>query len=326
MSVQFACTHCRKRLKISSRKVGTTIHCPKCGAASVVPDEYTAAAEAAMAVLAGPDPGSTATAIPEAVVYDDIPDLFAERPESPPRVARVSPGIGGPRGGVGGVGSPQAGGRPRPSQALPAGAPKLSARTPAVAEPVLLVSRRAVYAQAGLFCLVAVAAFAAGYAIAPGDGQKSREQRVAEAIMVRGNVVYRQAANRLQPDGDAVVVALPRTKQPQIKLASSGLRPGEFDQPAGRDAQEMLASLGGAAASTDGAGEFQLVLPHPGDYYVLFISRHAKRAAGQLPAAADLQEMADYFQSPAELIADKQYEWSARGLSADQPPLTQEFR
>jgi hypothetical protein len=88
----------------------------------------------------------------------------------------------------------------------------------------------------------------------------------------------------------------------------------------------MLASLGGAAASTDGAGEFQLVLPHPGDYYVLFISRHAKRAAGQLPAATDLQEMADYFQSPAELIADKQYAWSARGLSADQAALTQEFR
>src|SRR6185312_3533744 len=102
MPVQFVCQQCRKRLSVSHRKQGAVVNCPNCGQPNVVPEEQAALPSAALpsaalpsaAMAAAAQQGTTYPAIPEVVVFDDVPELIAEQQrvapppaESPSRVA-----------------------------------------------------------------------------------------------------------------------------------------------------------------------------------------------------------------------------------------------
>lgn len=109
MPVEFACQQCQNLLKVTRRKIGSQVACPKCAQLTLVPDKQAAAVGVAMARAARTQ--APAVAIPELVVYDDVPELIARESNWP--------GAHAPVAGSGAV-SPSA---VSPSSAPPSGAP-----------------------------------------------------------------------------------------------------------------------------------------------------------------------------------------------------------
>lgn len=317
MPVRFACQHCRKTLSISRRKVGADVSCPRCGGQIVVPDEQTAAASLAMAGLARAE--AAFDAIPEVIVYDDVPELIADWP----------PASGGPAPGPGAAPASLPGPQRFAAYQPPAAFPPSAAPPPVTVRPaspsgeaMLLVSRRAVYAQGVLLLAVAVGAFAAGYLIGRARGPLPVADAAAEPVVLEGNVVYAAAPGRFEPDADAVVLALPTAAPPRSKLPAAGFRPGD---EAAAAALAALDELGGAYARADPDGEFHLVLPGPGEYLLVWISRHADRDGRQPIRDGDAGRLSVYFEQPGELIGRQQYELLVRGLEGLPERFTQRF-
>ena len=197
-------------------------------------------------------------------------------------------------------------------------------------DALLLVSRKAVYAQAALMAVVALAALTAGYLIGRGGRPAvSSSNAVAagegEPVALEGHIGYTFATNASEPDAGAVVAVLPAKKQPAHKLEAALFRPGEADESTAA-ARESVEALGGALAKAGDDGQFQLVVPRPGDYFLLIVSRHAERPSDRPIAPKHLAKLSSYFDSPTELIADKRYAWLSRRLAGAPPPVRHEFR
>jgi hypothetical protein len=191
---------------------------------------------------------------------------------------------------------------------------------------VLVVSRQAVYAQAGLMAGLLIVAFLAGLFVGRGsrDGKSATtaEKVVAEPVALGGHVLYALSPGDSLPDEGAVVIALPSDKKPDVKLAARGLR---ADDETDLDAEAALSEIGAAMARSDARGQFQLVVPHPGNYAVLMISSHATRPDGVTLPMADGEELSRYFASPNQLIGQKRYALISRRLGGSPAPLTHEF-
>lgn len=317
------------------------VNCPKCGQPNRVPDDTPAAA--AMAAMA--TSGADFSAIPEVVVYDDIPDLIAEQhSDRPPPATSAAPAGAASQA----TASASSAGLPSVSAGWAASASRSTAEAPASvqtapraanvmarlktrpADALLLVTRRAVYAMAGLLFGVAVLAFLAGFLIGRGqvqtETQESDEQQqaeaVADAVALEGSLIYSDAPGHYAPDADSLVLALPVDKQPSQKLSSDGIAATDGDNA---ETAEAVRELGGALLHADSDGEFQLVVPRSGDYHLLLVSRHAKRPEGESIEAAALNELAAYFANPSKLIGSKKYVWSQRRLSGAPAPIREEF-
>src|SRR5438046_692298 len=83
MPVLFNCLRCRGPIRASRRKSGTTVACPECGQANVVP---TVPLREAAPAGAGAEAG-----------FDDIPELIsigADVPPTPPAISHAAPVAG----------------------------------------------------------------------------------------------------------------------------------------------------------------------------------------------------------------------------------------
>lgn len=345
MPVQFHCTQCRRTLSVGQRKVGATVACPKCGAPNTVPrpERSQAAPVAASMTESAPaptTPGSAAPdspAIPEAVVFDDIPELIAMIDSMPvasstasaiPPASEAPAAVAPPAPPVLGEmllpSVPRRGPSPPVSSARSSGAIRRGRDNDAM----LLVSRTAVYAQAALMAVVALAALTAGYLIGRGarsTAPSSDAVAAGEPVALEGHIGYTFATDALEPDAGAVVAVLPAKKQPARKLEASLFSPGAADESKVA-AREAVESLGGALATADDDGHFQLVVPRSGDYFLLIVSRHAERQRGQPISPKHLAKLSAYFDAPADLIDDKRYAWLSRRLAGAPPPVRHEFR
>jgi hypothetical protein len=368
MPVQFVCQQCRKRLSVSHRKQGTVVNCPNCGQPNVVPEEQAALPSAALpsaalpsaAMAAAAQQGTTYPAIPEVVVFDDVPELIAEQQrvapppaESPSRVAAngvtkssspasktpanklppnpppAPPGLAGPASSSSVWSSPVA--PQTPVQTRP-GASQVAARLkPRPEDALLLMSRRAVYALAGLLLGIALFAFLAGFLIGRGgrpierDAAQPGETAQGDPVALEGSVIYSTAPGNYQGDVNSVAIAVPADKPPAQKLPSAGLRATDADESLATSAGAALRAQGGVLARANSAGDFQLVVPQPGDFHLLLVSRHAKRPAGTEINSKDLAEMAQYFADPAGLIGGQKYEWAPRRLAGAPLPISRDF-
>jgi hypothetical protein len=188
-----------------------------------------------------------------------------------------------------------------------------------------------VYALAGLLLGIAIFAFLAGFLI--GRGQRSVGRETApdgeaaqsDPVALEGSVIYSAAPGNYQGDADSVAIAVPVDKPPRQKLPSVGLRPTDADESQADAAGAALREGGGALARTDSEGDFQLVVPQPGDFHLLLVSRHAKRPPGASLSPDDLAEMSAYFADPAGLIGAQKYEWSRRRLVGVPLPISRDF-
>jgi DNA-directed RNA polymerase subunit RPC12/RpoP len=191
---------------------------------------------------------------------------------------------------------------------------------------VLLVTRQAVYAQAGLMAGLLIVAFLAGLLVGRGSrDDKSApmpEKVVAEPVALSGHVLYALSPGDSLPDEGAVVIALPSDRKPDVKIAAHGLR---ADDATDLDAEAALSEIGAAMARSDARGQFQLVVPRPGNYAVLMISSHATRPDGVTLPMADGEELSRYFASPNQLIGQKRYALISQRLTGAPAPLTHEF-
>jgi hypothetical protein len=80
MPVVFLCQNCRSRLKITRRKIGAQIECPRCQAEIIVPTQEAANASMAMAVSEHEPPEEP---FPEFMVFDDpAPPRKSEPPQA----------------------------------------------------------------------------------------------------------------------------------------------------------------------------------------------------------------------------------------------------
>ena len=350
MPVQFLCPQCRQLLSVGTRKIGSSVNCPRCGTATIVPEQQAAAADVSAAKAQRPEGGA---GMVELVVFDDVPDLLGQNPASPPPAYGAAPSYGAasPYGtGAGYGGSPAYGSTPAYSaspstwQAPAAGGAgatspgagglptNIAPRRPGLglAQDLLLVSRKAVYVQGVLFLVVAAGAFGLGYLIGRGQGSAAADNAQAkkaaqEKVVYSGAISFAAAGGAGQPDAGAVVVLLPAAGQPPRKFSSLGLRPQDAPGKVGDATIAAIQEFGGDFVRTDDAGSFQLVVP-TGNYHLLVVSRQGTRKAGQVMAAKDVTEMASYFEVPADLIGNRQHFWGAVSLAGAPPAWTHTFR
>lgn len=338
MPVRFSCPTCQIVLGIADRKIGCQITCPKCGEALIVPSHQEAAVWLTSAAIGGG--AHPAARLPNDVSgppdeghgladFGEVPRLITDVEENQHRAAaavRAWP----PAGPSSNPAGPTASAPPARTQFPPSGLGR-SGEGGGVVIPsgFVLVSRRAVYAQAVLALALALFAFLAGYAI----GRGFAPQRDSAGgggdqapLVIEGSVAYTPVPSTLEADDESTILVVPAGGKFVPPLAVAGFRP---DDPLERRSPslDLLREQGGDFARTDSSGGFQLVLPAAGDYHLLVLSKHALQQGGQVrgPTAADQAEMAPYFSSPEQLVGIHRYRWTRHHFNTNSPVLAIEF-
>jgi len=313
MAIRFHCKRCGRLLAIASRKAGTPVECPQCGFGQTVPTEPTDAAGPTVPPDRPPNP---AEVLPNAAEYDDESSAFqpSGHPGSP-RVVSIRPTMRGSTTAPGAALAPA----PAPSgpvaRPMPAG--------------TILYRRRTLYLHGLLFLLLAVGAFAAGYFVGRGDvsllPSGVLREPAAQRVLVQGQLYYDAAPDRPAPDAGAVIVALPAERPPDATIPVLGLRP--IDPPPSPESTSVrrIEQLGGAYARADASGAFRVVLPRPGPYRVLLISRQARRPPEAGAHPVDLGEIGEYFHPPADLLGRHKYRWTLEPIDAGAPSIRHDF-
>lgn len=156
-------------------------------------------------------------------------------------------------------------------------------------------------------------------------------QERAERVLVSGQIRFLGAGGIGQPDRGAVVMLLPAERLPPKPLPVEGLRPWDEDSALALQNREKVAEFGGAWGKADAQGEFSLVLPTPGQYWVLVISRNLARPrwVTEQPhrgiAELDREQLARYFERPVDLIGPQDYRWTLEKLDATGLQINQVF-
>lgn len=318
MPVRFFCQRCHQLLSVGRRKIGAQVSCPTCGSSNVVPDQWSAQAGVAMATSVRP--AANPLALPEFVVYEDLPTHHQRLLPGP--VA----GLDIP-GGTTGSCDPAAANRRRHPDAGGAGRVDNALR-PAASPPWtrgnwVLLSRRAVYAQAALLATVALVFGLAGFFIGRSRQPTSPAQPV-ESVVVSGQLSAAGDAPLPQPDAGALAIALPADRSPARPLPAGRLNP-RHGPAADATAAAAIQQLGGDCVWADASGQFHLVVPRPGRYHVLFVSRSARRPQDRKPDEADLAVLAAYFDRADPLLGDAEYALSTRHIGPDAPVLRHVF-
>ncbi len=137
-----------------------------------------------------------------------------------------------------------------------------------------------------------------------------------ERVLLSGEIRYVDGGGMGHPDAGAVVVALPAERLPDSLVPIEGLRPWDRDSAQRQRNLEKLMQHGGAWTTVDEGGQFSVVLPNAGEYWVLVISKNLarprslteqpNRGIGEL----DLAQLSRYFERPADLIGPQEYYWS----------------
>jgi hypothetical protein len=310
MPVQFVCPHCTQLLSVGSRKIGTPVTCPRCRRDVVVPDEEAAAVSVAMRQAQKAPPESP---LPEFMVYDEPQSVQVD---SPPIIVTDAPLARRPE-------PPRHEPRPPKSETAPWWQKHTGER-----EPMLLVSRRVLFLQAGILAATTLAAFGLGYLVGHGVAPPQvagPAPQAGEGTLVQGYVRYTTAAGEVRGDAGSVVIALPDGRLPTPKLGVQGLRPGDAAPVPGGGVLMSLELLGGAMTHVADDGSYTLAVPEPGRYFLLFVSRHTQRTAGSQPDEFQLALMQRYFQPADELIGTQKYLWRVEALAAGSTSRSHDF-
>jgi hypothetical protein len=286
MPIRFPCPHCRQKLSIGSKRAGMTATCPRCKSELTVPkiDPVASAADRA-ANPAAPAAEGIAPPSADSLQDDDPFAQFAVVDET--ELVYDAPAPASPRS---------------------AAASTAIDRRVSVPRYVLLV-------QGVLLGIVALAAFTLGLLV--GASFFSQPAAVAgQPCKVNGTVSYAAATGNL-PDGGAVVIFLPQTKDPGRRVPAEGLRPEERLPDAPLAGADKLRDMGGAYTRADEQGRFEVQLADPGSYFVLVLSSHARRQAGQDVNRQDLVKINRFIENAADLLADTRYQFSAEVVRGD---------
>jgi len=184
---------------------------------------------------------------------------------------------------------------------------------PPVAD-VIVVPRYAVYLQGGLLALVSFVAFSIGILMGSTFVVPSSP---AKDYRLMGTVTW-LSGPRSRPDVGAVVVVIPLTpRKLELKVPVAGLR--SIDPPPAADSKALtiLRQFGGDYARADASGRFRIAVPSPGRYLVLVVSRERAARFGGEHKAAEIALLGEYFDDPAELLADRRYQLKQELIRGD---------
>lgn len=317
MPVQFVCPACAQLLSVGSRKIGTEVACPRCRRNVTVPDPETAAASVAM--RQAQRTSSPEAPLPEFMVFDEPASVESD---APPIIVTDAPRT-----------MPAATTKrepPLPSRQAERAPGALWKSLPGEArgEPMLLVSRRALYVQAGILAATTLAAFGLGYLVGYGVAPETTAgvaPQAGEATVVQGIVRYSTNTGEVRGDAGSVVIALPDGRLPTPKLGVQGLRPADPQPVPGGGVLMSLELLGGTTARVAADGSYNLAIGEPGRYFLLFISRNTQRTAGSQPDEFQLALIKRYFQPADELIGPQKYHWRVEDLPVGATSRSHDF-
>ncbi len=359
MPVTFYCPQCKTPLRITRRKIGESVACPKCAATMTVPeaDEPAPAEEAAVGTSAGvaapasrakppvpPAPTDTddeeydedeeEELISEFIVYDDgsqthLPNVDSQEPKSESATQPGSPAASPP------TSAPMTSVPPAPAADPPPpskGGVKLPTPTTGsfqVPVGMILLPRRALLILTCLFMGVAVGAFFIGYLFGQGDKKGGAVVEVTgpgHNVVVEGRLTFITPAGSVAGDSGAILIALPQASAPDPKLPHIGLRPDEIAELGlGNEMATLIRKAGGNVVQVDRDGAFLFTVPQPDKYFLLAISRKADRSASRPVSPEDLAMMNRYFLNPESLIGKKKYLWKLETLEPAGPSQVHSF-
>jgi phage FluMu protein Com len=278
MAVRFVCEHCDQLLSVGERKIGCEAKCPKCQATIVVPTLERAAAMLESRRMTRPEPQDDPFS--EFVVYDEVTELVYEQEDE--RLAQM-------------------------------------AADEALDRQRVAVPRVLLYAQGALLGLLGIVAFLLGFAAGRGTSTPPPQIDLTLPCVVAGELLRRNANDQPVPDDGAVVIIVPSDRTPEWneRVAIDRLRPDEPLPPGDHAGLSALRVLGGAYVRAGADGRFQVTVPRSGRYYVLLLSRHAQRDAGDRPKTSDLAQLGRYFDLATDLLGRSRYAWREVQIRGD---------
>jgi hypothetical protein len=183
-------------------------------------------------------------------------------------------------------------------------------------ESSVTVPRRYVYYQGFLLGAVALGFFVFGLMVG-GHSGPDLPGAPLQPCTITGEILYGTSAQRASADAGARVIVVPQAARPDQKAAAAGLRPDDPAPADGHVGVALLRSLGGDVDSVDERGHFRCRVPSPGRYYMLVISRHAKRPEHEALAGRDLAQIGRYISPAANLLESQQYTWQELRVRGD---------
>ncbi len=193
----------------------------------------------------------------------------------------------------------------------------------------LLVARRTVFLQGILIFCATLFAFVAGWMIgrnAPHEpGKDSQSVTAADTVLIQGTLTYIAPSGNVEPDDGAVVLAWPQTGLAEPRIDPQALHPVTATPGVGSQVMLALEDAGAAYVRAAPDGAFNLVVPRPGKYYVLFISRRSARPAGQPLVTADQDALKRFFAPTTTLIGRQKYHLSIENFDQGLELLAHDF-
>lgn len=183
-------------------------------------------------------------------------------------------------------------------------------------ETLVTIPRQYVYGQGLLLGSVALGFFIFGLIV----GSRAGPDLAGVALQpctISGEIRFQAAAQNDSADNGARVIVVPQAVRPDQKAAASGLRPSDPAPADGHVGMAVLRSLGGDVTSVDEQGRFQCHVPSPGRYYILVISRHAKRPDHATLEGRDLAQIGRYISPAANVLESQQYTWQELRVRGD---------
>lgn len=334
MPIKFRCPNCSQFLGISRQSAGTIVDCPACGRTLRVPYEDGRVDPLPAAKLDLQDESILQALEQIASVEPSLPGkapVILDRSESPqvplePAPAPIPVSFEPPPFHD----SPTTAGSPVDVQsALAALAAESSASVKASTIPPRRsgVSRRDMLVATG----AALLSWPLGWWMGRRPARRIESARIAEnsrstpapdrsekampaessetAPALHGRITYIGTDGEARPDAGARILALPEVRSGTSKLAVDGFRPGASEADV-QLARESLRMIGGAFATADTEGRYQLDLTSPGAYRLLVISRYQPRNDQSEPPVDTSRLLDAYFDRPALLIGALRYDVS----------------
>jgi hypothetical protein len=298
-------------LKIGTSKMGSVVDCPRCHRSVVVPPQSTPQAEQLYQLLKNKraektvtpsveDPAVSEPTVPESA-WDELGGNIDETDLNRwiDELWKTTPGS-----------------RHESSSILM----PLSLANPLSNEEVaLLVLRKEHKRIQTLLYVSSAVAFVVGIVfgiaifallVPPSRPHSPQAGESVDINVLTGTLYYRNENGERQVDADAVIICLPKERQPVPLFSCEGLRP---NVPLNNDAKQLISELGGMYERADANGSYTIEYKAGVHYILILISAHQK-PPGEGLKPSDGQILHRYF-SDSKLLGEfclniDEYEWS----------------
>ena len=304
MPIRFFCDHCKQMLKIGTSKVGSVIDCPRCRKSTIVPPQSVPLAEELYRTLKNKHSKNATPPTGNNVVPDNVASVptweeLEEIDDTDMPLWMEESWI---------LSSTT-------SQDL---YPSSSVNHGLTEEAAIRALKKRYKLTVTLLNISLVISFSVGLVFgifsqrfyAQQTSHRPAENAVNAVNEVTGVLYYLNENGERRADVEAVVICLPKARQPGTLLSCQGLRP---EDNVNDGTVQMIHELGGMYAKADATGSFAFPYSKGVRYFVILISAHQRRTESRMKPAV-LQELHRYFRDPERFgqncLSTDEYEWS----------------